>query len=743
MKTKSLILVVGLLLLGLILVGCNGDTEPAPTMAAAATCPPCPEQEQCPTQEACPACPTAEAAACPTQEACPDCPECPQGEAAGVTCPFAEEWSSSGHADAEAEAFNHWNEDDPAEIPPDCAACHSTPGYQDYLGADGSEMWVVDQPAPTGTTVECQACHNSVTIAADELTIPFPSGVTVTIEGPAARCAICHQGRSSTQGVNQAIADAGLEDMDTTSEELGFTNIHYFAAAATLYGTEVQGGYQYEGKSYDAKFGHVEGLDTCVGCHNSHTLELQMDTCTQCHDGSDPKDYRMQGSLVDYDGDGNVDEGIYYEIETYQEMLMGAIQTYGAEVAGTPIVYDANAYPYFFIDSNDNGQVDEGEAAFPNAYNAWTGRLAKAAYNYQTSIKDPGSYAHNGKYIIELLYDSIDDLNQAISEPVDLSNAHRIDHGHFAGSEEAFRHWDEEGMVPASCATCHSAEGLPFLIEHGVQIEQPISSGFTCGTCHSDVSTFEVYQREEVEFPSGAVVSMEDTNANLCITCHQGRSSTVQVNAAIEGMDLDAVSEDLRFINVHYFAAGATLFGSETEGAYQYEGQEYAGRFTHVAPYDSCIECHDTHRLTVVYEACSTCHPAVQSPEDLGLIRMQSTDFDGDGNTDEGIAGEVETMQEALYAAMQTYAADTAGTPLVYNGNRYPYFFADANGNGEIDEGEGSYATWTPRLLRAAYNYQYTQKDPGAFAHNGTYVMQFLYDSIDDMGGDVSGMTRP
>ena len=66
---------------------------------------------------------------------------------------------------------------------------------------------------------------------------------------------------------------------------------------------------------------------------------------------------------------------------------------------------------------------------------------------------------------------------------------------------------------------------------------------------------------------------------------------------------------------------------------------------------------------------------------------------------------------------------------------------------GEVDPGEGiypnQYATWTPRLLRAAYNYQYAQKDPGAFAHNAKYVLQALYDSLEDMGADVSGMTRP
>ena len=108
---------------------------------------------------------------------------------------------------------------------------------------------------------------------------------------------------------------------------------------------------------------------------------------------------------------------------------------------------------------------------------------------------------------------------------------------------------------------------------------------------------------------------------------------------------------------------------------------------------------------------------------------------DGDGDTAEGIAGEADTIAEALYAAMQDYAANTEGVDnIVYDSHAYPYFFNDA--------GE-RYATWTPSLLRAAYNYQYYQKDPGAFAHNGKYLIQVLYDSLAEVDGDVSGMTRP
>jgi hypothetical protein len=730
MKTRTLLVIVGLLLLALLVGSCNGEeAQECPTAV------PCPD---CPDAEACPECPPAEA--CPTAEAaeCPACPECPKGE--GVeSCPYGEEWAGSPHADAEAEAFVHWDEDDPAEVPASCAQCHSTPGYQDYVGADGSEVFVVDQAAPIGTTVMCGACHNDAAQMLDSSPIPFPSGITVTVEGPSARCAVCHQGRASGLTVDAAIEEAGLEDMDTVSEDLGFTNIHYFAAAATMYGTLAQGGYQYEGQTYDAKFDHVDEFNTCVECHDQHTLQLRTESCAECHSEADPKDIRMFGSLVDYDGDGDEEEGIYYEIETLQEMLMQGIQAYAVEVPGAAIVYDAGRHPYFFGDANENNALDEGE----ERYASWTGRLAKAAYNYQTSLKDPGAYAHGGKYIIELLYDSIADLNEALAEPIDLTAAHRVDHGHFAGSEEPFRHWDEDGMVEAGCATCHSADGLPFVLEHGVQIEQDLSNGFECETCHASLADFSVHSIESVTFPSGAEVTAADPAANLCLTCHQGRSSAATVDRAVGDVEPDAVMESGRFINIHYFAAGATLFGTEVKGAYEFEGKEYLGRFEHVEPFDTCVECHDVHRLSVQVEACGTCHPGVETAEDLVTIRMSDADFDGDGDSEEGMAGEIETLVEVLYGAMQSYAADTAGAAIHYDGGRYPYFFADANANNAVDEGEGAYATWTPTLLRAAYNYQVVAKDPGAFAHNGQYVLQFLYDSIEAVGGDVSAMTRP
>jgi len=695
--------------------------------------------------------------------------------------PFLEQWQGSGHADTEAEAFNHWNEDDPPEVSVACARCHSTPGYRDWIGADGTAAGVVDAPAPIGTVIECVACHNDVTLTMDS--VVMPSGVEIAGLGREARCMQCHQGRHSTISVNEALAEADVADEDTISEDLGFLNIHYYAAAATKYGTVAKGGYEYEDKSYDANFAHVDEFDTCIECHNPHTLEVRVELCSNCHAGvetvEDLRNNRMNGSLVDYDGDGDVEEGTYFEIEGLREILYQAIQAYAADVSGAPIVYETHNYPYFFIDTDADGQPSEDEAVFANQYAAWTPRLVKAAYNYQVSIKDPGAFAHGGKYIIQLMYDSIEDLNTALAEPIDLSAANRVDAGHFSGSEEPFRHWDEDGEIPASCSKCHSTGGLPLYLKDNTTISQPLANGFKCTTCHESLGIegdeLEAPRHEvnEVQFPSGAMLSFgEGIDANLCLQCHQGRESKYSVDAMLLGLDQetvadlsnsvllelvetsapqldeDAVAGNLRFLNIHYLAAGATRFGTEAKGAYEYDGQEYAGFFDHTSRYQLCTDCHNAHSLQVKETACSDCHDGAEGEAGPHAIRESDIDFDGDGDTTEGLAEEVATLREALYAAIQAYAAETTETEaVIYDAHTYPYFFIDTNGNGETDPDEvafpNQYNTWTPRLLKAAYNYQYSTKDPGAFAHNGPYILQILYDSLDDIGADTSSMTRP
>jgi hypothetical protein len=104
-----------------------------------------------------------------------------------------------------------------------------------------------------------------------------------------------------------------------------------------------------------------------------------------------------------------------------------------------------------------------------------------------------------------------------------------------------------------------------------------------------------------------------------------------------------------------------------------------------------------------------------------------------------------------LLAAIQAYCAAAADGPTppagasytAYKGSAYPYFFKDANKNGVVDAGETTAMKFDSKTLRASFNYQYSQKEPGAWAHNNKYIVQILYDSIEDLGGDLTGLVRP
>ena len=59
---------------------------------------------------------------------------------------ISEEWLASPHGDYNSLSFTYWNKD--GEVPVACAACHSQPGFIDWLGADGSAFpWCADYAA--------------------------------------------------------------------------------------------------------------------------------------------------------------------------------------------------------------------------------------------------------------------------------------------------------------------------------------------------------------------------------------------------------------------------------------------------------------------------------------------------------------------------------------------------------------------------------------------------------------------
>lgn len=302
----------------------------------------------------------------------------------------AARWAISAHRHVVFRSFRRPGSD-PAPIAADCARCHSSTGYLDFLGADGSTPGKVDQATHVAGTIQCQVCHNRVSRSKD--TAVMPSGMVLDGLGRNADCFECHQGRTSRLQVEEAVAGVGA---DVAQAGLKLPTLHNRAAGPTSFGMRAQSGYEYPGLSYVARYRHVNELDTCITCHDPHSLDVDPIRCIACHlEVSTRADLRaIRTTNVDYDGDGDTSEGIAAEIESLQGYLLRTMQVYASVTEGCePLGYAAGF-------ENDQGKP----------YATWTPRLLKAAYNYHYTMVESGNYAHNARYAIQLLYDSLNDL---------------------------------------------------------------------------------------------------------------------------------------------------------------------------------------------------------------------------------------------------------------------------------------------------------------------------------------------
>jgi hypothetical protein len=306
-----------------------------------------------------------------------------------------------------------------------------------------------------------------------------------------------------------------------------------------------------------------------------------------------------------------------------------------------------------------------------------------------------------------------------------------------------------------TCETCHET-GANFSPLHGNKPERryvgTVSFPYPATATSAQISA--------VTITNGTQGTDAQDDSYVCMTCHQGRESTLTVNDANPS---PVTTFTLSFRNVHYLSAGGTLYGNKAAVAYQYAGQTYAPPWNHGAAYTGaypqpanhraqCAFCHmqnGSHSFkAAVVTACTECHGNVTLDDLTPAFRPED---DWDGNPATKPKAEVALYATRLYAAIQAYcaaAADSVTPPsgasyTAYNGRAYPYWFKDTNKNGTVDAGETTAMKFDSKTLRASFNYQYYQKEPGAWAHNNKYIVQILYDSIQDLGGDTTGLTRP
>lgn len=417
-------------------------------------------------------------------------------------------------------------------------------------------------------------------------------------------------------------------------------------------------------------------------------------------------------------------------------------------VAKTAVNFDIRAHTFNVI-RPEQSLSTAPSAGIPNSCN-----------QCHDALTDEELQVLEADYVAKFPLDAAGNIDPAARTNLYVDEWLQSGHADFAG--EPFNHWNVDGEIPTTCAKCHSTDGFRDFSLDG-SVEEPVPSNpvndtqqvVSCGACHADgnnpafwtndITLWEDEQftaLEPVEFPSGATQTLNGPS-NMCMACHQGRSSGVDVQEAIDEADQHG-----RFINRHYFAAAAILFGSDVTAHFEYPGQTYLGQNTFpghaTINKQVCVGCHlrlgnadhPVHTFEPALEDCTGCHTGITDFEQLGLpFSAANVDYDGDGTGEsfqgeiDGLAGDgVNVPAGTLLTAIQNYAANVIGTSIEYRPGSYPYFFIAGTDN--------SYNLFDDRLLAAAFNFHSAQ-DPCSDIHNYKYVLQALYDSLDDLDDNL------
>ncbi len=640
--------------------------------------------------------------------------------------------------------------------------------------------------------LQCGTCHNSVSdpLGTGMSGLLFPSGAQVNPDKVTTLCGQCHEARESTVSMNTLIGTAAVDAQLNTAAGVSFKNPHYRGAAATLYGSVAQGWAQYPGQVYTGQNKHG-GAARCTVCHDPHTGDVDSNvkttTCGACHfkaDGTpvasmaDLEANRQYGFNGDIDGDGT-EEPLDVEINSLKATLNTAIQAYANDITGQGVCFDDNTYPYFLKHTGRTGACTQAELTAAAAFKAFTPRLMRAAYNLKFATTEYGAWAHNPRYAIEVLFDAITDLNTGLAangKTVVPFTGYRTFQGHFGASEskhsggDQFADWNTSGFTGTNvvCSQCHGGEvGLANYVATGPAITAtpatPVT-GMQCTTCHTvDGATmdsgfraitnlyFPPAKTDPTQFATFAATIFPQPQDRVCATCHTGRENKTTVDLAIAAA---TTTFGVGFKNPHYLGAAGMMLGSNAHMLYEYPGQPYAsypvfygeGSTNGAAPgpYGSphgggCTGCHNPQgtRHSFQIDLSSTVPDGLYNgvPNTLACDGCHTNSTHGDHRL-EPYEANVQALAAELLVKINAYQVRNSQNPVCYAGGAYPYWYVGSvNPGGQCGATEttGYGSKWDAKTAKAIFNYQWSQKEPGAFAHNYDYIAQALIDSIMDL----------
>ena len=649
-----------------------------------------------------------------------------------------------------------------------CEACH---------GPGSSHQGVGEIPNPAPRTEVCAECHSTLPEShiphhplADEIAERFATSRHANQHARTGFCSACH---SHEGGV--ALLEMGrMTSIDDLVEA-------YNSATVEVYELP---------EAAETEDGIGVTVKTCSTCHDSHSGELRGDgdveTTVVWDDDNDPDTAEVEETATVYSAEFNLctachmvdleptpaghgDEGLLFEYELsdkyLKENLVDATTGTWKEVdidgqgptKVTNVFYHdgTSANNRHFVDTHFGGTlysslyyIGDADTQFDNieiqGYN-----INAAAENACTICHDP----HTGNKMLSPDEEENND-NSAISYAEGIGEFHTDYLG------DAMGH---------GCTPCHDGNDIVTLTVGGESAGGSTTAPIGCRSCHdlavanaepavnnaealAEVRTFPADY--EFAFDSGVVVeNPADLGVNrICFECHKGRTAAP---TAAEEAALPAGETEIRtFAYLHYAPSYAILFGNDSAMVPVYEGKTYAGQFTH---YDGvkfgCVDCHNVHDTdgnNVVENKmqnpafdCNGCHQS-GAFVDAAVLKKRTEDYGW-------------RLLETLLDEVLPFATDTTLSADLQT------FIADLAAETDVNVQLEMLDLWihgrtntlpTKAIAKAAdiykiFNYEdgsphgVTHGHGGSWAHNSRFARQVMYDAIEALGGDLTGLGRP
>jgi hypothetical protein len=283
---------------------------------------------------------------------------------------------------------------------------------------------------------------------------------------------------------------------------------------------------------------------------------------------------------------------------------------------------------------------------------------------------------------------------------------------------------EEEAALRASCAKCHNGLVSGEYLNDPEHFTNPASNPteaapITCAACHDphgneNPASLRNASVTDRALPGGTLVEAAGAG-RLCMSCHNGRRAGTTIDGHVQnGND---------HFGPHHSVQGDML---AAVNAYPKVNEGFAWSTSrHILVQDACVTCHTHpvpydettetaytgHTFEPTVEACAPCHGTLASFRDV----QAKYDYDGDGNSTEGVQGEV----EGLLALTQAAIVDASETPE-----------KRAILEASFEDSLGSPRVTTVAQRAAGYNWAYVSYDGSKGVHNATYSIQLLQQSI-------------